>query len=598
MATRPRSATAKGVFFAYPQDATGTGGDYWLASSPGDAHKVRMTGDCKGALLLTIEAVIERAVAPATCGSTPGENTDFKAEYLGAGNVPTIISLREWSYSAKRAALGAKLVRGCPKEEWDRLVLLVSELWNVAPCQSNAGIVYAWQVGLLEYDTEGWVGENALTDAACQDLAFSVADESVATGGPIALRLWGDYPGGAGYYPVAEWVANALIALGANISTPSLTPGGFADYELNGNPAPLAVGHEGNWFASTASTMVGQSPSSRRSSSAWAVLQSMLANMRYTHLDFGYEHYFINHRTTHTVQRYVTMDPATGNIQCVEESNTVTTTYEGDTLTISVSSNKSFTDGTATRQVQFFCNDSDVASLAVFVRPADGWRKLGTALMPFLTFGQITNGGARLELECTAPTALGRISAGGSASQYPAVGLRSYVKTYSHAHFVDREEYFKNSQLQWTKYSVRPENGSYDLATPVTTHATWLLGQLPTMPLPSVPACPTTLTAETADFWANWEVYYPATPNVQINGQDAYFPTAFRNNTFAAPTDIQITHVNNAWESGSQYECIFGRGKMAFPDVDNIDYGDQSYVITPYGEAMMGVEWAFKAMTA
>ena len=597
MATRPTGSTTRGKYFAYPADAAGSVTPYWLASSPSANHRVRMTGACKAAFLATIEAAIERAVAPATYGNYPATGTDLKTVQLDTTDVNTLVHLRAWTYAARRAGLGAKLVRGCPQEEWERLVQVVADLWNPAIKYTEAGNVYAWQVSALDYDTSGWVDEGDLMDAGPPDLSFYVADESVAMGGSIELRLWGDYAGGAGGYTVAEWVANALISLSANISTPSWTPGGFADYELNGDPAPLAEGHEGNWFASTPSTMIGQSPSVRRSSSAWAVLQSMLANMRFTHLGFNYVHYFNCYRTTRAILRYVTMDDTTGDIVTVEESDTETTTFENETSDVSVSTSKSFTEGTASRKVQFFCNDSDAPALAVSVRPADGWSKLGRSLVPFLTFGTITTGGGLLELERLATTEISRITAGNMWSLYPAEGMETYIKARGKAHFIDREEYFEGSHLQWTKYSVRGEDGYRDLTVPVRFHAQWLLQQIPSMPFPNVPANPGTLRDATNDFWANWEVYYPATPNIQVNGQDAYFPTAFRNNTFAAPTDIQITHVNNAWESGSQYECVFGRGQMAFPGLDQIDYGNKSYTITPYNEAMMGVEWDFKAMT-
>ena len=603
MATRPTGSTTRGVFFAYPQDATGSPTPYWLA---GGGTLVRMTGACKCAFLATIEAVLERAVAPATCGTYPDGSTDLKTVYIGTGGVSALISLgtgSSWASAANRAALGAKLVRGCPEEEWDRLLTTVADLWRPAAPGNDAGSVYAWQVDCLEYDTGGFVaamsGQLVFDDLGPNwDLSAYFADVAARNTSLPELRPWGDFGGGSGLVSTNTWLVDAFDSFGVAVVYGSDSEPTFAEEQLNGNPKPLAEGHEGNWFASAPSTMVGQTPSVRRSSSAWAVLQAMLANMKFTHLAFSYEHLFGIYRTTRAIRRYVTMDELTGDIYCEEEYDTETTTYEAFSSEASISTNQSFTDGTASRQVRFFCNDSDVAALAVFARPADGWSKVGTALVSFLTFGTITTGGGHLELERTKTTEVTTIRAGGSTHFYPAVGMRSYVRQYRKATFIDRETYTEGSQTQWTRYSVRPENGSYDLEAPTRDHAQWLLSQLPSMPFPSIPSCPSTLTAETAAFWANWEVYYPTTPNIQINGQDAYFPAAFRNDTFTSPTDIPISHVNNAWESGSQYECVFGFGRMAFPGLDQISYGDRSYVITPYDEALAGYEWQFKAMVA
>ena len=278
MATRPGEPSQLGKFFDYPSDATGQVLPYWLASSPGGGHRVRMTGACKKAFLATIEAVIERSLAPANCGTTPESSTDFKVIDLDANGMGALVNFRRWKTVADRAGLGARLKRGCPLEDWSALVSYVSFLWSGQVEGIACGEVYAWQTDMLSYAT-GWRSESDghldITDMTqLLDLCGYYADDDAFMDGVPSLRPWGLFPGGNMLTPVTDWVAGTLTALGANVDTGSGTALSFAEEQLTGSPAPLEEGHEGNWFGSSVSSMLGDA-SVRRSSSAWAVLQAM-----------------------------------------------------------------------------------------------------------------------------------------------------------------------------------------------------------------------------------------------------------------------------------------------------------------------------------
>ena len=602
MATRPTGSTT-GAFFDYPSDATGQVLPYWLASSPGSGHRVRMTGACKRAFLATIEAVIERAVAPATCGNVPASGADMRAATLDSSGTGALIPLGDWSAPAGRAALGGKFARGCPKEEWERLVQLASLLWSGVAHQNGCGTVYSWQMEMLAYQTDGFIEEEfgwlPIGDMnQVMDVVSYFADESSRNSLIPELRPWGGYPGGTPSTSVTNWVVLALTNLGAHIDSSSGNFECFAESQLNGSPAPLIEGHEGNWFGSTSSAMVGPSMSARRSSSAWAVLQAMLANMRFTHLLFPYEHNFNQVVERRTVLRHVTMDVDTGDIYAVEEYDRTQSESSGVMSHAYANANQSFSEDFATRQVKFRCSDADAANLAVSVRPADGWSRLGTALVPYLEFGSVTHtGDGLLEFTHEESTGIDSVDAGVTEHEYPAVGMRNYVDAYGAVTFVDREDVQELSS-SITRYSVRAETGGADLRTAVRSHATWILARLPAYPFPTIAPCPGTLVSATRSFWDGWEVYYPPAPNIQVGGQDAFFPVEFRNDTFYGPTNIPISHGSNGWESPAGYECVFGGGRMAFPDLGTINYGFRSWEISGAGQAMAAHTWRFKAMSA
>ena len=616
MATRPGEPTTLGKFFDYPSDATGQVLPYWLASSPGSGHRVRMTGAAKRAFLATIEAVIERSLAPANCDTTPDAQTDFRNMALDStSNLYVLVGLRAWAQAQNRAGFGARMVRGCPKGDWDLLVSLVANLWSNSGTTNSAGRVYAWQAGMLDFATYGWIdgdggGDSIGVYGTCYDLSYFVADESVAQGGPIALRLWGDFPGGTGGAPVIDWVADALESLGADAQTNIGTPGGFADYELNGSPAPLLEGHEGNWFGSSASALLGAS-SVRRSSSAWAVLQSMLANMRFTHLLFPYDIVYDITTTTRTITRTITMDDSWNIVVSEVVSESTTTSGTSSNVLWKNIACSGIVGGLSWIGVNFYCADEDIDEnnpLVKFSFPGgDGWFAIGSDLEDYLYFGDIHSGAAVLTVTQEGTTGVHSVSAG-NGHAYPADAFAPYVGQYGAVTFIDRRDCFNSGNAtdppDTTEYRVHGSGGNRDLSVPVASHARWLLDELPSIPYPNIPANPGTLGQATSQFWDGWKVQYPSSPNIQVNGVNAFFPVRFKNPTFVDHQGWGITHdsTDHDWKGGTGSDPnlgeVFGIPEMAFPNFDPTSVSTPLYRITDTSEAMAAYRWEFKAMPA
>ncbi len=617
MATRPGEPSQLGKFFDYPSDAAGQVLPYWLASSPGNGHRVRMTGACKRAFLATIEAVIERALVPANCDTTPGAQTDFRNMALdGTSNLNVLVGLGAWAQAQNRAGFGARMVRGCPKGDWDLLVSLVAGLWSGAGTTNSAGHVYAWQMEMFAHQTNGFI-DITDWDSGVQgweqifDISAWPADHASYILEPPTLRPWGPCPGGELSSRVFDWVYDALESLGAPVDPPFGTWNNnpFAESQLNGEPAPLIEGHEGNWFGSTTGAIVGQWKSARRSSSAWAVLQAMLANMRFTHLSFPYSVTFSETRTTRTIERVISMDE-NGDIFAAELEDQEEEEYVGMSSTLSAVAGSSFMEGLSYIGVQFYCEDSWLTSdnpLVRFAPPEDisGWVNVGSVLEDYLTFGPIHTDGARLELWRRVTDGVENVSAA-NGHRYPATGFEQYVDEYGQATFVDAESYAHDPMGEnpiWTKYSVKGEAVTGpNLEVPVRAHAEWLVNQLPTISWPNIPACPSSMPSLTSAFRNGWKMLYPATPNVQVDGQDAYFPTRFKNDAVVDHLGWPISFDQNerAWKGGSGQDQgeVFAIGGMAFPDLDTSAFNDTYYRINSAGEAMAAYKWRFKAMPA
>lgn len=611
MATRPGEPGLLGKFFDYPQGATtGEVAPYWLASSPGSGHRVRMTGACKKAFLATIEAVIERALAPANCGTFPAADTNFKNIDLDANGMVSLIAFTRWNTAADRSGLGARLVRGCPLGDWRALVGYVAGLWNSGSVSIPCGTVYAWQMEMLDYETGGWKSETDghldITDMTqLLDLYGYYADEDAFLYGVPSIRPWGLFPGGNMLTPVTDWVARSLTALGANVDTGSGTAMAFAEEQLNGSPAPLKAGHMGNWFDSSDGHMTGQSPSSRRSSSAWAVLQAMLANMRFTHLLFPYEVEYDAVLTTWTIIRIVEMDEY-GDIVATEYRNDESTSTSTTTTDLAAHTDWLLSgSGTPYVEFAFYCEDvwideNNPLVETTYPSDTDGWKHIGSSIMPYISIVNSYPASATLEIRRDDTTGIHSITAG-NGQAYPSVGMQQYIDQYGGVTFIDAESHYSgpvSERLDWTKYSVRKEAGSSDLSSSVRAHASWLMSQLPSTSWPSVPSCPGVLTNETDAFWNGWEVRYPATPNVQVGGVDAYFPTRIRNTAFVTDNGwpIEYNLVSRTWEGSG--DAVLPPPGVAFPGLDLSNYGPKLFKITHSPHAMAAYKWQFKAMTA
>ena len=615
MATRPGEPTQLGKFFDYPPDATGQVLPYWLASSPGNGHRVRMTGACKRAFLATVEAVIERALVPANCDTTPSAQTDFRNMALdGTSNLNVLVGLGAWANAQNRAGLGARMVRGCPKGDWDLLVSLVSALWSSSGTDNSCGHVYAWQMEMFAYQTNGFIEERyghlPMGDMnQVMDVVSYFADESSLGTSVPSLKPWGEYPGGLLSSMVTDWVVDALTNLGAYVDTGSGNFDYFAESQLNGSPAPLIEGHEGNWFGSTTGAIVGNAKTARRSSSAWAVLQAMLANMRFTHLKFPYEITYTETRTTRTIERVISMDE-NGDIFAAEIEDQEEEELLGTATDLRAVARSILVEGLSYIGVQFYCEDSWVTGDNPLVRfsPPDnemGWVNVGADIEDYLTFGPVHTDGARLTLEVDATTDVDSVSAA-NGHQYPASGFVQYVDEYGQATFVDAETYAHDPMGEnpiWTKYSVKGETVTGpNLETPVRRHGEWLINQLPTISWPNIPACPSSMASLTRAFRNGWWAQYTSTPNVQVDGRDAYFPTRFKNDAVLDHLGWPISFDQNerAWKGGSGQDQgeVFAFGSMAFPGLDVSAFNDTYYKINSAGEAMAAYTWRFKAMPA
>ncbi len=596
---------ALGKWLAYPADAVGSVLPYWLQSG---GTRVRMTGACKRAFLATIEAVIERAVMPACAGSTPGSGVDFKAVPLDAtSDISALVSLGAWTTVANRSGLAARMRRGCPFEDWEQIVRATSALWAGGSVGTLAGDVMFWQMGQVAVVTDGFLDGDDLWSASIfwervMDWSSTPADLAAELDGVPATRPWGAFPGGAWAISDAAtyWISMTLEALGAPASVPSGSYDGerFVDSIMDRTPHALVSGHAGNWFDSSTSGIVGQDLSVRRSSAAWAVLQGMLAQMRFTHLEFPYEMLFHETRVERLYLREIYMDTSDGSMHFNDYSYTDHTTDEGTSTFLVADGWGEYEYQTSTVTFRFWCGAEDAASLALFTRPADGWRVVGRLVEPFLTpYNQfVAPNYYRLTRLYT--DSLSSVSAGNGYA-YPAPAFQGACTALA-VTFIDKET-LTTTQMDpdWTKWSIRQETGNFDLTVPVRAHATWLLAQLPSVSFPSSISAPDTaaLAAYEAAWWAGWELYYPEQPNTQIDGRDAYFPTAIRNPVAVTPGqhEIEWDSVQNGWKNDA-VEMPFGRVEFAYPDFGQSEFGPLYYNLESAGTALAAHQWAFQAM--
>lgn len=595
----PSEPTALGVFIPYPANASGSVSSYWLMA--GGSTLYRMTAACRRAVMATIEAAIERSIVPAPAGNTPPANYNFKTNQLGSSGA--LVAIGKWQTVADRDGMAARFVRGCPFEDWDALIRMVAALWHGASYANFAGTVMAWQLDSWKWHTAGFV-ESIIPEegdliSPLWDLSSLFADETAFGGETPVLRPWGDYPGGGGGAPVSDWVSDTLIALGvpeAEADTSGTTPGTYAEYAFNGSPSPLDTlrGHLQNWFGSSSNAMVG-SPSLRRSSSGWAVLQSMLAQMAFTHLLFGYAYTFTATRTVWAIRRWFTMDED-WNIVVEEDLNYVTTEDAGSSTTAYISTWEEYQSGASSIDFSFECNNVNVAELAELVRPPDdGWKQVGLRVAPFLTPTYIEDDAVLRTLTRAKTDGLSEVEAA-NGNQYPAPAFESYCE-HKGVTFIDKATHYTGNGMNydWTKWSVKQEAGSKTLTTPVRQHGEWLLQQLPNISFPQVAAVNAAAVRRYSDaWWASWELKYPEQPNVTVDGDPAYFPVAIRNLAAGAGA-VAITYDFPAWSSGA-IRCLYGMTELAFPDYGTNPWGGESYNYDHTGEALAAHEWHFKAM--
>lgn len=330
MGKSPGVPAQLGTYFSYPQGTSLSGvGDYWLA---GGGTKVRMTPACRTALLATFEAVLERAVSPANVGSSVQNlNELISADFGGTQRDMSLIALDDWAQGSYRAEFKDKFLRGCPKEDWDLLTELVFRLWNLTgkPILWNGSefAFMGWQTSMLDIDTGGWVQMDPFVEIPvpwCWDVSDAACDEGWSVYQEQEYAPWGSYkgpqtPNGR----MTNWAINAFEQMGGRANAGS---GSFIyligqEGLYNGGTrrlGELADGKLGNWTDGLSATSV------RRSSTGWSVYQSMLANMKYSHIVFGHETQYRATTYTRTVQRVFYFDPTDAMFQLVDYDDWIT----------------------------------------------------------------------------------------------------------------------------------------------------------------------------------------------------------------------------------------------------------------------------------
>lgn len=604
MIVSPTEPTQAGRFFAYPADAVGAVADYWLASG---GTKVRKTGACKRALLATFEAVIERAVVIANGGDSMSGVNDLSAANYATSDAPyCAVNLQAWGLAAKRAALGAKFARGCPQEEWDRLVALVWELWRNASRPVSFGMggtLYAWQGGFLDgMDTGGWVQDgdsfsHTIDIQTVFDMKSTPCDNSVFYAEPQVYAPWGNYTGPQfGDRSVSEWLERALLNVGRkDIYLGSIDPQpSLAGDMMSGmSPFPLdtlAHGHLGNWMAVTAAPAAESSV--RFSSAAWAVLQTMLANMRFTHLAFSYSATYVYTTGTRTWTRYWYMDPATLDIVVVDDADSPEDTGGTDVEAnrLRSGSEADYLHGAAGADFQFGITAAQEGDLVLSVAPRDTLSPISDARDYLVGITNDVYGTSTAKASVEQTTSVDTVWA--SVGSYPAPALESYVSARGPVVFVDRKD--ENDEVS---HSVHGETGGSDLETVARSHAGWLLSQVrPPRGYPSPAAVDTGLISSySSTWWGSWKFVYPQA------GQPNW-PRGAANPTQYFPVGICNPDNDISWfaDDNGHYVATcgayFGTFALAFPDYPFGWDANESFSITAGTEALAGYKWQFKAM--
>ena len=141
---RPTTPYEIGKYLEYPQGSSAVSCEqYWLAAG---GRYVRMTPKCKTALLASFEGALERAVAPFNVGtSLTSYDQLISSDFVGTQSPEGVMAgpeLCSWAEASYRNGIKDKLVRGCPKEDWDRFVRLTWDLWKMAGMPVRRGMNY------------------------------------------------------------------------------------------------------------------------------------------------------------------------------------------------------------------------------------------------------------------------------------------------------------------------------------------------------------------------------------------------------------------------------------------------------------------------
>ena len=610
---RPAEPTATGAFFAYPADATGAVAGYWLAAG---GTRFRMTGACKRALLATFEAVIERAVAIANFADTMSGVSDIAGANYATSTTPPFcaIDLGAWASASARARLGGKLGRGCPEEEWSRLVTLAWKLWaaQVITLSYNGKSfdLYPWQNELLSFETEGWIpddDDHIMDITGAFDMWSMACDNAYRDFTSPVYAPWGSFPGGRGSASaVSTWLGNQLISIGRSPSHVYVIGSGqmyetMAGSLLSGTPHPLGLiadGKIGNWMgvangAATQTTV-------RRSGAEWAVLQAMLANMQFTHLGFGYSATYRYVLTTRTWTRVFSLDPTTLDFVLVDDRNSPSDIddyydvqnqlYSGSTI--------SNTSAQAGSLIVFGITkgSQEEQDLILPAPPVD--YLLAIDGRDYVLYVNSYWPGA-VSVSCSAYQTTSVVSVTSDAPvPYPAQVFESYVAERGGAMFVDQKE---SSYDDAVSHSVKIEadTSGQGLLGAAAAHANWLLGEVdPPRAFPDPDQIDALSVQRASDaLWRSMKLIYPNAPNYPANdpNADRYFPIGITDQNGDAH---YFTETSSAFETDGAVNVTFGSLELAFPD-SPFGWDDAEWFQIMAGtSAMAGYRWRFKAMPA
>lgn len=242
-----------------------------------------MTPGCKTALLATFEGALERAVAPFNVGTSLTSYSQLiSSDFVGSTSPNGVMAgpeLCAWSEASYRNGIKDKLIRGCPKEDWDRFVQITWHLWKMNGRPVRRDLNYfqfmGWQTWPFLLDTQGWItmgGGAEIPVPWCWDMSELACDEGWAVYGQQEYAPWGSHKGPQ--YPngrVTNWALDAFTSMGGN---PNAGSGSYMylvgwDGWYTGSPnylGRLSSGRLGNWTDGLSAT------SDRRSSSGWSVL--------------------------------------------------------------------------------------------------------------------------------------------------------------------------------------------------------------------------------------------------------------------------------------------------------------------------------------
>lgn len=609
MGATPSSPIQIGIFFEYPSGSSPTDvGAYWLAAN---GHNVRMSPQCRTALLATFEAALERAVAPSNVGDTVQNLNELSANTLGGNTTDlTIVGVQPWDDPLYRAEFKNKFIRGCPKEDWNALVELVWKLWKtsgrVIQINGNSLAFMGWQSNPMQLNTNGWVstsGGQQVNVPWVYDLSETACDEGYAQMQQQYYAPWGSYTGPQ--YPrgrVTDWAIQAFESLGCD----NATAGSPASLYLVGSEGLFGAGsrylgiledgHLGNWTDGLSST------SDRRSSTGWAVFQSMLANMKYSHIMFGHTSEYQTINQYRLYQRAFYFDPYDaefylddyGYYDSTDTYKTYNTLNSGsyiDHLGVGVAVGLTFGIFKGSMEESLVLN-SPPEEYVVDINGKD-----------YLTDYREQMGGANQVSMYRYMTDRVLSSSASVKDPYPSLAFSQYAQCGGVAFVdvkLDGSPMVAGQLSAWAGWTEAGGGAGTLLSASVLSHAERLVGQITQ---PRSWASPGSIDSgaiarASAAWWDSWKLVYPDQPNwppyeAQQGTATQYFPVALENPQGEREMWVEE---NDRWSC--DHGGIFGNFEMAFPDYPFGWDNEEMHTIIQNDEAVASYEWTFKAMPA